>query len=228
MFSSVLDKIPSLFVTVKSSDTNNMKKNRNTKMIAIPEFRVNLLPDYTISEKIDGSCRLLHQGMVWKRRDIKKNWKTGKFKTPPSSWVQFTDKQSSEKHKIGFMPIDLNNKEDKWDKSAIDTSNNSIMVHSVIEGIFESKFVKIDELPDMVTMEFIGPKVQGNLYNIKHHGYYIHGSAVINDLKLNLDNAEESLQQVKDYIVMKNKERFFEGIVVSQDNNYYKFHHNYI
>ena len=71
MFSSVLDKIPSLFVTVKSSDTNNMKKNRNTKMIAIPEFRVNLLPDYIISEKIDGSCRLLHQGMVWKRRDIK-------------------------------------------------------------------------------------------------------------------------------------------------------------
>ena len=227
MFSSVLDKIPSLFVTVKSSDTNNMKKNRNAKMIAIPEFKVKLLSDYIISEKIDGSCRLLYQGKVWKRRDIKRNKKTGKFKTPPSSWVQFIKKPTLENHRIGFIPIDLNSKEDKWDKSAIDT-NNSIMVHSVIEGIFNSKFVNLDELPDMTTMEFIGPKVQGNPYNIKHHGYYLHGSAVINDLKLNLDNADESLQQVKDYIVMKNKERFFEGIVVSQNNNYYKFHHNYI
>lgn len=227
MFSSVLDKIPSLFVTVKSSDTNNMKKNRNAKMIAIPEFRVKLSSDYIISEKIDGSCRLLYQGKVWKRRDIKRNKKTGRFKTPPSSWVQFIKKPTLENHRIGFIPIDLNSKEDKWDKSAIDT-NNSIMIHSLTVEGFNSKFVNLDELPDMVTMEFIGPKVQSNPYNLEHHGYYLHGSGIIDDLKINIDNADESLQQVKDYIVMKNKERFFEGIVVSQDNNYYKFHHNYI
>ena len=223
---SVLDKILCLFVTMRTSNTNNMKKNRNTKMIAIPEFKVKLSSDYIISEKIDGSCRLLYQGKVWKRRDIKRNIKTGKFKTPPSSWVQFIKKPTLENHRIGFIPIDLNSKEDKWDKSAIDT--NSIMIHSLTVEGFNSKFVNIDELSDMTTMEFIGPKVQGNPYNLKHHGYYLHGSGVIDDLKINIDNAEESLQLVKDYIIEKNKERFFEGIVVYDSNNYYKFHHNYI
>ena len=223
---SVLDKILCLFVTMRTSNTNNMKKNRNTKMIAIPEFKVKLSSDYIISEKIDGSCRLLYQGKVWKRRDIKRNIKTGKFKTPPSSWVQFIKKPTLENHRIGFIPIDLNSKEDKWDKSAIDT--NSIMIHSLTVEGFNSKFVNIDELSDMTTMEFIGPKVQGNPYNLKHHGYYLHGSGIIDDLKINIDNAEESLQLVKDYIIEKNKERFFEGIVVYDSNNYYKFHHNYI
>lgn len=228
IMSKILDKIPGLFKTIKSENTNNIKKNRCIKMTVIPEFNSTISYTYSISEKIDGSCRLLYNNKVWKRRDIKKNSKTGRFKTPPSTWEEFSENHYSVDHRIGFIPIDINNKEDKWDKTAIDYLDNTIIIHTKTDTGFITNSISILELPQMVTMEFIGPKVQGNPYNLEKHGYYIHGSYIISDLIINVDDPQESLDNIKKYIIKKNINSFFEGIVIKDNKKYYKFHKNYI
>lgn len=100
---SVLDKISCIFeLSATDNETKKTeadgKKRYGSELVAIDKFHSKLQNhitehlmngNYSITEKIDGTCRLIHDNQVWKRRDLKmihKGPKKGQYRDPPKGW----------------------------------------------------------------------------------------------------------------------------------------------
>lgn len=153
-----------------------------------------------VSVKLDGACCMILNGEPMQRRDLKAG------KEPPAGWIQ-TAEDSVGGHVIGFMPMD-----DKHMLSAVNKADKTIRI---LKSDGTTHWVNWANLNGL-TLEFLGPKSQGNPYGLAEHCFYIHGTFLVSeDVPLS------------DYSTLKawfeSKPTPFEGIVIRlPDESLYK------
>ena len=251
---SVLDKMSCIFELEATDNKTNKtnedgKKRYGSELVAIGKFHSELqkyITDhlttgyYMITEKIDGTCRLIHQGKVWKRRDLKmihKGSKKGQYREPPKGWQKFSNNGMFNEHNIGFMPLDQKSNDDKWDFEAHHPEYNDSDNHKILMAVpsiagvvfsnyskFEFKYIDIDD-PSIQgkTFELVGHKIGNNPYNMNSeeypikHCYIQHG---INPVNIGIaqedwKKPENVYKQIKGYFISNPS---VEGIVLHIHN----------
>jgi hypothetical protein len=120
----------------------------------------------TATEKFDGTACMVRDGVLYKRYDAKKG------KVPPADWEPCEDAPDARTgHWPGWVPV-TNKPEDKWHVEA---------------------FNHADDLPDG-TYELVGPKVQGNPYNLVSHELIRHGSTILENVPTEFDDLRAWLE----------------------------------
>jgi len=103
------------------------------------------------TQKLDGTCCLIKDGIFYKRREVKKD------KKPPEGFVlEETIKGKS----FGWIPVDPNDSENKWHLKALELWKGSL---------------------DDNTYELVGPKIQGNPEKYNEHVLIPHGDIILKD-----------------------------------------------
>jgi hypothetical protein len=118
--------------------------------------------------KQDGTSCLIRNGKLYKRYDRKLNdqamrrkkkghtgpWELTDYKSAPEGWeAAEPEPDETTGHWPGWLPVG-DTPDDQWHCEAFDSS-----------------------LPDG-TYELVGPKIQGNLYNLEKHELWKHGSEI--------------------------------------------------
>lgn len=153
-----------------------------------------------VSVKLDGECCMIMNGEPMQRRDLKSGRKQ------PVGWVR-TAEDTIGGHVIGFMPMD-----NKHMLSAVDKDSKTIRI---LKRDGTTYWVNLAELNGL-TLEFLGPKSQGNPYGLTEHCFYIHGTfPVLEDVPLS------NYSTLKAWF--ESKPAPFEGIVIHlPDGSLYK------
>lgn len=132
------------------------------------------------TEKFDGTACLIRDGRLFKRHDVKD------VRKRPDDWEPAQDPDPVTGHWPGWLPVSSGKPEDKWH---VEGFRNWVETHQAI--------------PDG-TYELIGPKVQGNPYELVSHWLTPHGKVV-------LDDAPRTFDALRDYLA--NRKPDIEGIV---------------
>lgn len=117
----------------------------------------------TATRKLDGSCCMIRDGKLYKRRELKQG-----EPTPPLFETAEHDPETGKT--VGWMPCDIG-PEDRWHMEAFDGAGGQRM-----------------RLPDG-TYELLGPKVQGNPEKRERHVLAAHNdpTLVLADVPLTFD-----------------------------------------
>lgn len=226
--SPVLDKMTCIFKCGYAKGTTNEKFDRdgekylaedvlNSGIKTLLENNVK----YIVTAKIDGTCCIIRDGKLLKRRDIKPG------KMIPKNWIQTgVDK---DKHLIGFMELE---KGDKWHYDAHYKNDDGIYDFTRIRllhndnGKMRFDFIDVDKLNGL-SVELIGPKFQNNPHNVMHHCVVIHGSIVLTDFPLLTSTTSKN--EIYHWMTTSEKAKFIEGIVVHFENGEkYKLHRHHL
>jgi len=117
------------------------------------------------TQKIDGTCCMIKDGVYYKRRMVKKG------KKDPAGFI-FADADSVTGKRFGWIPVNFDNKEDKYHVEAHHPG-----------------------LPDG-TYELIGPKIQGNAESLTRHILVNHQNTLIfNDCPRTYDGLKKWLEK---------------------------------
>lgn len=100
------------------------------------------------TRKIDGTCCLVKDGVLWKRREVKKGQKV------PDDFVLSSEDEETGKT-VGWVPVG-EGEEDRWHREA---------------------FAAQPDLVD-ATYELVGPKIQGNPEGVSAHTLVMHGDGI--------------------------------------------------
>lgn len=103
------------------------------------------------TEKQDGTCCMVKEGLLFKRYDAKNG------KPPPHNFTPAQEPDEKTGHWPGWIPIG-DGPEDKWHREALERSSTYLS-----DG----------------TYELIGPKVQGDPYKLPFHILIRHGDQFI-------------------------------------------------
>jgi hypothetical protein len=114
--------------------------------------------------KIDGTCCLIKDGILYRRYDAKKG------KTPPEGFISAQEPDPITGHWPGWIEVKKDNPSDKWHWEA-----------------FWGKGLQDG------TYELIGPKIQGNPYGLTGHGLLRHGVDFIYDNPRTFDDIKNYL-----------------------------------
>lgn len=106
--------------------------------------------------KVDGTCCMVRDGVLYKRYDAKKG------KTPPNGFIPAQTPDPVTGHWPGWLAVDPLNPADRWHTEA--TAPDSPVNCGVLDG----------------TYELVGPKIQGNPYELTHHALWRHGTEQVN------------------------------------------------
>ena len=148
-----------------------------------PELQWVLDGEGTATEKIDGACCAMINGVFYKRYDAKKD-KRGKMKLPPAGAIPCDDPDPVTGHWPHWVRVEENNPADRWFLNALHNARCSEVA-----------------LPD-ATYEAIGPHFQSNPYHLEQDTLVRHGATVIE-----LNN--RSFESIRDYL----QRNAIEGIV---------------
>jgi len=108
--------------------------------------------------KIDGTCCMVRDGVLFKRYDAKRG------KQPPDGFEAAQEAPDPVTgHWPGWLAVDPANPADRWHCEAV--APDSPANCGLLDG----------------TYELIGPKVQGNLYGLERHQLVRHGAEVLPD-----------------------------------------------
>lgn len=125
------------------------------------------------TEKHDGTAARLHDGALYKRYQVRPGKATPEDFEPTGEPDPETGKQ------VGWVPVNPNASADKYflmGYSAYDRQERDTM--RVYEG----------------TYELVGPKVQGNKYNLEEHILVKHGSVILQDCERNFAGIKAFLE----------------------------------
>lgn len=120
-----MKKTPNLFV--RNLETGKIMPEVNPRSVWVTEGQG------VATRKYDGTCCLIKNGVLFKRREIKKG------KTPPANFT-VADFDSATGKTVGWIPVNHDDKGDQWHCEAWQYSR----------GLEDG------------TYELIGPKIQGN------------------------------------------------------------------
>jgi len=219
----VMGKISTIFECVVVEGKSN-KEGRDIKFLATSKLYNNFdnaLKNnlrYLVSGKVDGTCCLIMNGKFMKRRDIKEGRKV------PDDWIE-TSPVDKKGHRIGFIPVQLIGKDDKWFKDALVITETEVMikVFGFDNGTTIIKTVPIKDLEGQ-TVEFVGPKVQGDPHKIGVHCVIPHGI-----FKLDGFPQDFNFDKFVKWFSEDKKTQFFEGIVVHFENGQlFKIHRHHM
>jgi|SRR5579872_1507348 len=154
-------KICHPFKVVKLELPDNWAKGKKTKLQPVytpdfisPEVEEAIKNATAFEVKLDGQCALVVKNAdgsftIYARLDIKRDEKTGEFKTPPLGAIPGEPKPTDEKadHWPHYVPLETNSSMYKWVKVAFDSAVKS----GKLEGINQS-----------FTCEIMGQKINKN------------------------------------------------------------------
>jgi len=122
--------------------------------------------------KIDGTCCRIHEGILWARYDRKRRrGATGEdgilaaYKSAPHGWEraqESPDRQTG--HWPGWVPVG-DGPEHRWHREGLEWLRDRDKIAT--EGAFIARG----------TYELVGPKVQGNPYQLAGHALWGHGQS---------------------------------------------------
>ena len=231
---SVLDKVPGVFICQHVDEPTEKHDRSGKKYLATEALNPDMMDlikkdvQYKVTAKVDGTCTLIKNGQLNKRRDIK----PGK-KIPPT-WLQTGDNKS--KHKIGFMPLE---KGDKWhidcmtqDENENYSADNVNVLTLNKDGTgLEYKSVEIKTLEGK-SVEVMGPKFQKNPHQLKHHIVMEHGLIELKTFPKFCEDEnkdDEYLNKVKEWFVTDERGVILEGIVVHfETGEMFKVHRHHL
>jgi len=239
---SVTDKIDALLKCVHVKGTNTAKPGRwGEKYLAINEFNPDFLEllkaniPYKITGKVDGTCALIKNSKLNKRRDVKDGTNI------PAGWFQ-TGASEKNGHLMGYLPIIFNLPDDKWFVEChpkLDaTKIMTLSLNSMRNGL-EYREVDISSLEGL-SVEVMGPKIQSNQHNLKLHCVMEHGLVELNtfpdlnkyidqDPNKYIDNVATILNDVKEWFKNDEQGKFFEGCVLHFANGkMFKLHRHHL
>jgi hypothetical protein len=164
-----------------------------------------------ISVKLDGECCWINDdGVPMRRRDLKNG------RVPPKDWVQ-TDQLDANGHMIGFFPIQ-NDGSAKHMKLALNYTDRTIRLLN--EDMHTFRTESWDAYRGR-TIEFVGPKSQGNLYKLQEHGFYLHGDFPIAEDSPVAVPWKQGYNAMKHWFIQQEVENqnVFEGLVFRDTSN---------
>ena len=161
-----MKKIPTLFERVFD----------NHKIVDIlpnvyPGMEWVLEGDGIATEKLDGSCCCVMNGLLYKRYDAKKG------KTPPSNAIPCDDPDPITGHWPHWVPVDPTSSGDKWFWEA-----------------WCNTFDYLGDRPVDGTYEAIGPHFQTNSYNLYADILAEHGARHVQDLDRSFEGIKKYLE----------------------------------
>lgn len=186
-----MKKIPTLF---KREFTDHVV-TKVTPELSSPELAWVLSSDPRengiATEKIDGACCAIIDGVFCRRYDAKKN-KKGQLKKPPAGAIPCDDPDPVTGHWPHWVKVS-DKPADQWYREAY--RNSLVVLHAALPPGAECK------LKDG-TYEAVGPHFQGNPYNSGCDMLMKHG-------EIRLDLRDRSFEGIRDYL----RETDIEGIV---------------
>jgi hypothetical protein len=241
----VLDKVPCIFVCGYVPDTQTEKHGRSGQKY----LATNLLnPDlvrllkkqnvkFTVTAKVDGTCTLVRNHQLYKRRDIKSDRKI------PDTWEQTGNGNGN--HLIGFMPLE---KGDKWHYDCHVTPDNSdgkgeaqnydltrirVLKLNADKTALEYVVMSIEDLEGK-SVEVMGPKFQGNPHGLTKHCIMIHGEVPLDSFPDMSKFVEEHdqidvLGAMKDWFAKDATAQLIEGVVIHfESGELFKVHRHHL
>ena len=146
-----------------------------------------LAGDGVATEKIDGACCAIIDGVFYKRYDAKKD-KRGNMKLPPEGAIPCDDPDPVTGHWPHWVKVVENSPTDRWFLDAYRDAKNR-------EG----------ELPNG-TYEAVGPHFQSNPYDLTQDTLVRHGT-------IEIELPERSFDEIREYL----RPHAIEGIVFWKD-----------
>lgn len=240
----VLDKVQPIFLCRRIAGTKTEKAGRDgEKYLATSELHPALKEEfkkggkYKATAKVDGTCTLVKNNALWKRRDVKAG------RDVPATWVQTggldnTDKTENGGHLIGFMSLE---KGDKWyldchvkTETGYDMTKVHILAPSTEENRLVYREIDISELEGH-TVEVLGPKFQNNPQKLTMHCVIRHGDIVLKDFptleKYVSDEIFDSdpLTDIKKWFAESPQAPFIEGVVIHfESGKLFKIHRHHL
>ena len=147
-----MKKIPSLF-------QRNYETDRLVRAELVPGTEWVAEGLGTPTEKIDGTCCRVEGGELYKRYELKRG------RQLPRRFMSAQEADPVTGDIPGWVPVG-DGPDDQWHREAW---ANFKAYHQSIQGI---------TLPDW-TYELVGPKIQGNPYDLPNHLIYRHGGMVL-------------------------------------------------
>lgn len=120
------------------------------------------------TEKWDGTCCMVRDGVLYKRHDVKPG------KQAPDGWEAAQAADPVTGHWPGWLPVG-DGPEDQWHRQAWEDGPGSRRVNG--------------------TYELVGPKVQGNPYDMERHELWYHGASTL-DAPRDFVGIREYLEEV--------------------------------
>lgn len=177
-----MKKIPTLFH--REFDNHNVV---SISPEVAPELQWVLDGEGIATEKIDGACCAMIDGVFYKRYDAKKD-KHGKMKLPPEGAIPCDDPDPVTGHWPHWVKVEEGNPADRWFLDALHNTQSR-------EG----------PLPD-ATYEAIGPHFQSNPYHLTQDTLVRHGTVEV-------DLPDRSFDGIRRYLLSHRTE----GIVFWKD-----------
>lgn len=176
-----MKKTPSLFM-------RNYDGDRLVRDEVVPAAAWVIAGEGVATLKIDGTSCLVRDGLLYKRFDCRKG------KTEPPGFVPAQEADPITGNRPGWLPVGYG-PEDHWHQEGMKNYRDQ-------RGAILSDWTPT---PDW-TYELIGPKVQGNPYNLNAHMLTPHGEIKVHD-------APRTFDELRAFFA----ERMIEGIVWWKD-----------
>lgn len=218
---SVFDKIESIFICKSIEGTTTDKFGRNgEKYLATNEVNPELMKlleekiPYKVTGKVDGTCCLIRDGKLYKRRDIKGG------RNIPDSWFQ-TGKEGKSNHLIGFMDLEKGD----WHLNCLSKIDDITYINVLdnLDGCLEYKKIDIKTMGEC-SVELMGPKIQSNPHHLKMYCVMKHGCIVIDNFPV-----IENIEHIRDWFLNDPRGIYLEGVVIHFDNNkMFKLHRHHL
>ncbi|HYE53675.1 MAG TPA: DUF5565 family protein [Chitinophagaceae bacterium] len=139
-----MEKIISLF-------QRNYEGDRLVRNEVVPGAEWVILGEGVATEKWDGTCCMVKDGLLYKRYDAKNG------KQPPPGFIAAQDPDPQTGHWPGWLLVNPNNPADRWHTEAFE------QLASLADG----------------TYELVGPKINANMYKLSAHELWRHGTRII-------------------------------------------------
>jgi hypothetical protein len=236
--SDVTDKIRTIFVCEHDKNTTTEKHGRTgykyrATPVLNPELESKLKSGmrWKATGKTDGTCSVVLDNAIWKRRDIKPGRKI------PAYWVQTgsgSTTDGSSGHLFGFMPLEYGG--DKWhidchykkEDGLYDmTKVWRLTLNSSGDGL-EYKVVDISSL-DGHSVEVMGPMWNSDPHSLTRQCVMRHGDIVLKSFPNMSDCGESLLDEVKTWFNTSLQGPYLEGVVLHlEDRSMYKIHRHHL
>jgi len=181
---------------------------------------------FIVTGKVDGTCCFIKNGKLWARQDLRgtPGAPLSSFKTKrPDGWhimdpaVKTLEEENACKadeggHLVGFRPI--HPKTDKWHADALVNETHVRRYAWVVDRLVlqEVALVALDGL----SVELVGPKINGNVHQLPQHGIIIHGDILCSNLEeiCQQKHWQNISQDIINYLTTDSLGKALEGIVV--------------
>jgi len=138
-----MKKVPTMFQRDWNGDRSKVLDIQNEECLWV--FK----GEGVATRKLDGMCAMVENGILYKRREVKKN------KVAPLGFIEINIDEKTGK-RIGWLKVDFKEKEDKYFKEAFHNTE-------IIDG----------------TCELVGKKSQGGIEGYEKHQLVFHNSKIL-------------------------------------------------